>query len=146
MAKTSYPKEKIFVPVDCKKAAIEEFSLEAAMEGIKEINVEEFKDNIVVNEVETLNVLENLLEDFSCADLKQEVVDLRNFVGRPHNKKSFKKRIINLLNTDVSAPLGEILNTDVSSPLQELMAVDFSAPLQDVFDNLITMISTNKQD
>ncbi len=147
MANTSYPKEKIFVPVDCKKAAcFEEISLQDAMADIKDINIEAFKDNIEINEVETLNVLETLLDDFSCVDLKKEVIDLRNIVGKPHKKKSFKKRIINLLNTDVSAPLGEILNTDVSAPLQELMAVDFTAPLQDVFDNLITMISTNKQE
>lgn len=147
MANTSYPKEKIFVPVDCKKAAFfEEISLQDAMAGIKEMNIDAFKENIEINEVETLNVLETLLDDFSCVDLKKEVIDLRNIVGKPHKKKSFKKRIMNLLNTDVSAPLGEILNTDVSAPLQELMAVDFTAPLQDVFDNLITMISTNKQE
>lgn len=146
MANTTYPKEKFFIPVECEKAAIEEFSLQDAMEGIKEINIKEFKEKIVIDEVETLNVLESLLDDFSCVDLKKEVIDLRNFVGRPHNKKSFKKRIMNLLNTDVSAPLEDILNTDISTPIQELMAVDFTTPLQEVFDNLITMISTNKQD
>ncbi len=146
MVNTACPKEKIFVPVECEKAAMEEFSLQDAMEGIKEINIQEFKENIVINEIETLNVLETLLDDFSCVDLKKEVVDLRNFVGAPHNKKSFKKRIINLLNTDVSAPLGDLLNTDISTPIQELMAVDFATPLQEVFDNLITMISTNKHE
>ena len=146
MANTSYPKEKMFVPVDCKRVAFEEISLKDAMKDIKAINVEAFKENIVINEIETLDVLDTLLDDFSCVDLKREVVDLRNFIAKPHKKKSFKKRIINLLNTDVSAPLCDLLNTDVSTPLQELMAVDLNAPLQEVFDNLITMISTNKQD
>ena len=146
MAKTAYPTEKIFVPVECHKAAVEEFSLQDAMEGIKEIDVKAFKENIEINEVETVNILENLLEDFSCADLKKEVINLRSMIGRPEKKKSFKKRVMNILNTDVSAPLSDILNTDVSSPIQDLMAADFSAPLQEVFDNLITMISTNKQD
>lgn len=146
MANTSYPKEKMFVPVDCKRVAFEEISLKDAMKDIKAINVEAFKENIVINEIETLDVLDTLLDDFSCVDLKKEVVDLRNFIAKPHKKKSFKKRIINLLNTDVSAPLCDLLNTDVSTPLQELMAVDLNAPLQEVFDNLITMISTNKQD
>ena len=145
MAKTAYPNEKIFVPVECAHAAFEDFSLQAAMEGIKELNVQTFKENIEINEIETLQVLENLLDDFSCVDLKKEVIDLHNFIKTPHEKKSFKKRIMHILNTDVSTPLNDIF-TDVTSPLQELMAVDLSAPLQEVFDNLITMISTNKQD
>lgn len=145
MAKTVYPKERIFVPIECHKAAIDDFSLQDAMEGIKEIDLSAFKEKIEINEIETLNVLENLLEDFSCADLKEEVVDLRSMIGHPEKKKSFKKRVMNILNTDVSAPLSDILNTDVTSPIQDLMAVDITAPLQEVFDNLIVMISTNKQ-
>lgn len=146
MANTSYLKEKKFVPLDCTKAAFEEFSLQAAMEGIKEINVKEFKDKIEINEVETLDVLENLLDDFSCVDLKKEVIDLRNYVRKPHKKKVFKDRVMNLLNTDVSTPLCDILNTDVSVPLQELMSADITTPLQEAFDNIITMISLNKQE
>ena len=146
MANTSYLKEKKFVPLDCTKGAFEEFSLQAAMEGIKEINVKEFKDKIEINEVETLDVLENLLDDFSCVDLKKEVIDLRNYVRKPHKKKVFKDRVMNLLNTDVSTPLCDILNTDVSAPLQELMSADITTPLQEAFDNIITMISLNKQE
>lgn len=146
MANTSYLKEKKFVPVDCKPVAFEEFSLQAAMEGIKEINVKDFKEKIEINEVETLNVLENLLDDFSCVDLKKEVIDLRSYVGKPHEKKVFKDRVLNLLNTDVSTPLCEILNTDVSTPIQELMAADIATPLQEAFDNIISMISLNKQE
>lgn len=145
MVYTVCPKEKFFIPVECKKVAFEEFSLQDAMEGIKEINIKEFKERIEINEIETLDILESLLDDFSCVDLKKEVIDLRNFIVKPHSKKSFKKRILNLLNTDISTPLNDILNTDISTPIQDLMAVDFTTPLQEVFDNLITMISTNKQ-
>lgn len=145
MANTSYLKEKAFVPLDCKKLAVEEFPLQAAMEGIKEINVNEFKENIEINEVETLNVLENLLDDFSCVDLKKEVIDLKNYVKKPHKKKVFKDRVMNLLNTDVSSPLCDILTTEISSPFQDLMAADLVTPLQEAFDNIITMISLNKQ-
>ena len=74
MANTSYLKEKKFVPLDCKTLTFEEFPLQAAMEGIKEIDVNEFKENIEINEIETLDVLENLLDDFSCVDLKKEVI------------------------------------------------------------------------
>ena len=146
MANTSYLKEKKFVPVDCTKVAFEEFSLQAAMEGIKEIDVKDFKEKIEVNELETLNVLENLLDDFSCVDLKKEVIDLRNYVRKSHKKKVFKDRVMNLLNTDVSTPLCDILNTDVSTPIQELMAADIATPLQEAFDNIISMISINKQE
>lgn len=146
MANTSYLKEKKFLPLDCKKLAFEEFSLQAAMEGIKEINVEDFKEQIEINEVETLNILENLLDDFSCVDLKKEVIDLKNYVRKPHKKKEFKDRVLSLLNTDVSTPLCDLLNTDVSTPLQELMSVDIATPLQEAFDNIITMISINKQE
>lgn len=146
MANTSYLKEKKFVALDCQKLAVEEFSLQAAMEGIKEINVKEFKEKIEINEIETLNVLESLMDDFSCVDLKEEVIDLKNYIRKPHEKKEFKARVMNLLNTDVSTPLCDILNTDVSTPIQELMNTDIVTPLQEAFDNIITMISLNKQD
>ncbi len=146
MANTSYPKEKMFVPVDCQKAAFEDISLKDAMRDLKSMDIDVFKEQIEINEVETLDVLDSLLDDFSCVDLKKEVVDIRNFIARPHKKKTFKKRIMNLLNTDVSTPICEALNTDVSAQLQELISMDLTAPLQEVFDNLITMISTNKQD
>lgn len=146
MANTSYLKEKKFVPLDCKTLTFEEFPLHAAMEGIKEINVDEFKENIEINEIETLDVLENLLDDFSCVDLKKEVIDLRNYVRKPHKKKVFKDRVMNILNTDVSTPLYDILNTDVSTPIQELLAADLATPLQEAFDNIINMISLNKQE
>lgn len=146
MANTSYLKEKKFVPLDCKTLTFEEFPLHAAMEGIKEINVDEFKENIEINEIETLDVLENLLDDFSCVDLKKEVIDLRNYVRKPYKKKVFKDRVMNILNTDVSTPLYDILNTDVSTPIQELLAADLTTPLQEAFDNIINMISLNKQE
>ena len=146
MTNTFYLKEKKFVPVDCEKLAFEELSLQSAMEDIKSIDIKDFKDKIEINEVETLNILENLLDDFSCVDLKKEIIDLRLYVKKPHKKREFRERIVNLLNTDVSTPLCDLLNTDVSTPLQELMATDVATPLQEAFDNIISMISLNKQE
>ena len=146
MAKTAYPTEKMFVPVECEKVAFEEFSLSDVANIISEVDATVAEEKLVINDVEKLNIQENLLDDFSRVDLKKEVVDIRNFERKACKKKSIKKRIMNILNTDVAAPLNDILNTDVSSSLQELMTVDLATPLQEVFDNLITMISTNKQD
>ena len=144
MANTSSLREKIFIPVECEKARFEEFSLQDAMAGLKEINIKDFKANIEINEIETLNILESLMDDFSCVDLKKEIIDLRGCVGVPQRKKEFKERVLNLLNTDVSTPLCDILNTDISSPIQDLLTADLTTPLQEAFDNIITMISVNK--
>lgn len=142
MANTSYRNGKLFVPVDCGKVAFEDISLNSEVVDLEKISIDFAKEQVIVNEIEPLAILDTNLEDFSNVNLKDEKVNIRNFIGMKTKENTFSQRLINLLNTDVTTPICDVLNTDVSIAFQGFGAKDKSAPLQEVFDNFVNMIST----
>lgn len=148
MANTSYRNGKLFVPVDCGKVAFEEISLGESIVDLEKLSVDFAKESFIVNEVEPLVISDSKLEDFSDVNLQNETVNLRNFIAFKNRDKetSFSQRLINLLNTDVTTPICDVLNADVSIAFQGFGNKERPIPLQDVFDNLINMVSTNKEE
>lgn len=133
MARTSYPRKQIFVPVNCGKLAFEDISIDEALKGLKKLGLKNVRvKKLEIKGIEAINIAESLMEDFSKTDLKMERLDLSTVRPRRTRKKA---KI-----SDANVGIAEILDKDV----MELLNIDVAVPLQEALDNIISMISINQ--
>ena len=138
MARTSYPKKPVFVPVDYGKLAFEDISLDEAIKGLKKLGLKNVKlKKLKIKGLEKINIAESLMEDFSKTDLKKEKIDLSNIIPKKRTNRSTRHKIeAGKSNVAVT----EIIDTDVV----ELLSLDVTVPFQEALDNIISMISINQ--
>lgn len=104
----------------------------AFLKNLKKVKCNEINNAepeiLEIGVIKLIKIRNSKLENFAKADISKENIDLSHINDMLLKPKSIK----------------EILANEISTPIGELFNIDISGQIQNTFENIISMVSVNK--